>query len=67
MKVSLKAARINAGLTQDDVSRQTGWARSTIKRWERYETAPPARKRKILCELYDAAEEEISWKSEYTK
>ena len=67
MKVSLKAARVNAGLTQDDVSRQTGWARSTIKRWERYETAPPTHKRKILCELYDAAEDEISWKSEYTK
>ena len=62
MKLTLRAARINAGLTQTDVLNKTGWARSTLTRWERYETLPPAKKRKRLCDLYGVPEGAIQWK-----
>lgn len=61
MKLSIKAARAQAGFTQTEVSAKTGWARSTIRRWERYETRPPLLKRKALCALYGIPEEEIKW------
>lgn len=61
MKLSIKAARAQAGFTQTEVSAKTGWARSTIRRWERYETRPPLAKRKKLSALYGVPEEEIEW------
>lgn len=59
--MSLRAARVNAGFTQEDVLRKTGWARSTLIRWEQYKTKPPKNKRKILCDLYHITEDEIIW------
>lgn len=61
MKLSIKAARAQAGFTQTEVSAKTGWARSTIRRWERYETRPSLAKRKKLSALYGVPEEEIEW------
>lgn len=34
-KISLKAARINAGLTQDDLAKKMNVHRNTIAAWER--------------------------------
>lgn len=59
--MSIKAARINAGLTQEDVLSKTGWARSTLRRWERYETLPSKEKRKQLCDLYGVPEQAVRW------
>lgn len=61
MKLSIRAARAQAGFTQTEVSAKTGWARSTIRRWERYETRPTLVRRKALCALYGIPEEEIRW------
>ena len=61
MKISLRAARVNAGLTQVDVLAKAGIARSTLTRWEGYETSPSERNRRILCSLYDMKEDEILW------
>ena len=52
MQITLKAARINAGLTQQQVSQATGIDRGTLKRWERGDTFPKAAKLAKLCELY---------------
>lgn len=52
MKVSLKAARVNAGLTQEDVARATGFSRSALFRWEKGDTSPRADKLVQLCNLY---------------
>lgn len=59
MKITLKAARINAGLTQADVKTATGIARSTLVRWENGMTAPKVEDLYKLCELYRVKLEDI--------
>lgn len=34
MKISLKAARVNAGFSQDAMAKELGISKSTISRWE---------------------------------
>lgn len=51
-KISLKAARVNAGLTQEQVCEKTGYARSTLYRWEHGMNSPKHKDLGVLCELY---------------
>ncbi|MFR8332165.1 MAG: helix-turn-helix domain-containing protein [Oscillospiraceae bacterium] len=51
MKMTLKAARINAGLTQEQVREKTGIARSTLTRWEHGKSSLQVRDLATLCEL----------------
>ena len=62
MQITLRAARINAGLTQEQVHQQTGIARSTLRRWESGETSPKARDLAGLCELYGVSVQNIKLK-----
>lgn len=48
MKISLRAARINANLTQQEVADKTGVSKHTIINWERGRTKP---KKHILIAL----------------
>ena len=66
MEISLRAARVNAGLTQQDVCDQTGFARSTIRRWERGETKPGKRAMEVLCRIYGVSADQIG-RSTYGK
>ena len=52
MKMTLKAARINAGLTQEQVREKTGIARSTLTRREHGKSSLQVRDLATLCELY---------------
>lgn len=52
MKLSLRAARVNAGLTQTQVEQATGFARSTLFRWETGKGFPRIDDLTTLCELY---------------
>ena len=52
MKISLKAARVNANLLQSDVARALGVDRSTICKWERGITSPTATQFVELCRLF---------------
>lgn len=52
MKLTLKAARVNAGLTQQQVTDRTGIARSTLTRWEHGLTWPCKPYLTTLCALY---------------
>ena len=40
MKITLKAARVNAGLTQDDVARELRISKGTLVNYEKYRTIP---------------------------
>lgn len=59
MKITLKAARINAGLDQTDVSREIGVNPSTVSSWENGKTKPSLDNFRKLCALYECKEEEI--------
>jgi len=58
-EISLKAARVNAGLTLEDVSRETGVSVPTLSKWENYKTFPTARQLKTLCRLYSQSMDDI--------
>lgn len=62
MQISLKAARVNAGLTQEHVQQVTGIARSTLRSWERGKTSPKASVLSKLCEIYGVPIEHIKLK-----
>ena len=52
MQINLKAARVNAGLSQEQVKEKTGYARSTLTSWESGKVTPRQDDLKVLCELY---------------
>lgn len=52
-QISLRAARVNAGYTQDAASKKIKVDKSTMIKWEQGKTAPRADQLKSLCELYN--------------
>lgn len=52
MQITLKAARVNAGITQEQVVAETGISRSTLHRWENGKGSPRLPDLQRLCELY---------------
>lgn len=53
LKIKLKAARVNAGMTQEDVAKTIGRNKQTIVNWENGVTEIRARDLKRLSELYE--------------
>ena len=51
-KISLEAARVNAGLSQKEVATALGVSNRTISSWENGKTFPSFEKINKLCELY---------------
>lgn len=58
-KITLKAARINAGLKQTDVANHLGVNVATVSSWETGKNTPHIKNFRKLCELYKCSEEEI--------
>lgn len=60
MKITLKAARVNTGLTQETVCKDLGGiAKSTLINWEMMRTYPTVPQLKRLCELYNCKMDDI--------
>lgn len=51
-QITLKAARVNAGLTQSEVAEKLNISAGTLKNWERGKTFPKQPQIEALCELY---------------
>lgn len=51
-KISLKAARINANLTQKAAAKSVNVEKETISSWERGKSEPKVSQAYTLCELY---------------
>jgi len=51
-KITLNAARVNAGFTQADVAKKIGVAVSTIRNWESGKTFPKQPAIEQMCDLY---------------
>ncbi len=59
MKISLKAARVNAELTREDVAKTMGYNKYTIMQWELGDAIPRADIFMELCALYHVKAEDI--------
>jgi len=52
MQISLKAARVNAEMTQKEAAEHVGVDVSTVVSWENGKTSPKAVQLQRLCEVY---------------
>ena len=58
-KISLKAARVNANLTLDEVAKELHTTRQTLIRYEKGETSPTVDMLIEMCHLYGVRMESI--------
>ena len=61
LRISLKAARINAELKQEAVAEALGVTRKTVASWENGGSVPSADKVEPLCKLYGVNYDNIRW------
>ena len=61
MRVTLKAARINKGLTQEDVAKAVKVTKKTVGSWEMGKTMPKIDKIERLCQLFNCSYDDIAW------
>lgn len=59
MEITIRAARINAGYTQEQAARELGINRTTLIDWERGKRQIKAKWLLKLCDLYGVAESQI--------
>lgn len=59
MQVSMRAARINAGLTQEEASKLLDISEVTLRNWESGRSAPRANKLSDICRVYRCAIDDI--------
>lgn len=59
MQISLKAARVNAELTQKQVAERIAVDVSTVVSWENGKTSPKAIQLEQLCSLYGISVDSI--------
>ena len=59
MKFSLKAARVNAGLTQDEVARSIKKSKNTVVSYEKGRSVPDIEIGKALAKLYGMSVDDI--------
>lgn len=59
MQISLRAARVNKGLTQEEAAARIHVNKATIINWEKGKTSPSAAQFENLCELYAVKKDDI--------
>lgn len=58
-QITLKAARVNAGYTQEEAAKLLGVSVSTLKNWEKSLTFPKQPQILAICNLYGVAYDNI--------
>ena len=53
MQLTLKAARVNAGMSQIEASAKIGTSKTTLGKWERGETFPTLDVYDRICTIYN--------------
>ena len=51
-KITLRAARVNIGLLQEEAANRLSVSKKTLGNWENGVTFPPAHKIPAICNLY---------------
>lgn len=59
LRISLKAARVNAGLSQKTVAETLNVSNKTISSWENGDTFPSIKYIATLCKLYNVSYDDI--------
>lgn len=59
MAIHLKAARVNAGLTQKEAAKELNISKNTLANYERYKTKPDIEMSKKIAELYQTTVDNI--------
>ena len=59
MAIHLKAARVNAGLTQEEVAAELGISKNTIVNYEAYRSTPTVETAQKLAKLYHMSVDDI--------
>lgn len=62
MSMTLKAARYNAGLTQEAMAMELNVTKKTVASWENGKTMPKADKIDAICKLLNVSYDNIRWK-----
>lgn len=52
MKITFKALRVNADMTQDEAAKMLGITPKTLQNWESYTTFPSAQQLMKICSVY---------------
>lgn len=63
MKIQLKAARVNANLTQEDVAKALNISKNSIVNYETYTSVPSVELAKKFATLYGMKVDDIIWSS----
>ena len=61
MKITLKAARVNAGLSQKEAADRLGISNKTMGNWENCVCFPPADMIPKICELYGVSYDNLNF------
>ena len=61
MRITMKAARINRGLTQAEAAKALNVTKKTVGSWESGKTKPRIDKIEPICMLYERGYDEIAW------
>lgn len=61
MAIHLKAARVNANLTQEEVAKAIKKSKNTIGNYEAYTSKPDIETAKALAKLYRMSVDDIIW------
>lgn len=61
LKISLEAARRNAGLSQKDAAKALNISNTTLGKWERGESFPTADKIPEICGLYGVHYDDLNF------
>ena len=61
MRITLKAARVNKGMTQIEVANSLNVTKKTVCSWENGKTMPKLDKIEPLCNLYGVTYDDIVW------
>lgn len=61
LQITIKSARVNMGLTQEDVAKAVGVTKKTVGSWESGKTLPKLEKIEPLCNLLGVQYDNIKW------
>ena len=66
LKITPAAARVNAGKTQEDVSKELKVSKATVGAWEKGTQVPDINQAYRLCDFYKISIDNIRWPSNPT-